>query len=323
MANEIANRLRAAVNGGRADFGETERSVKRVGGGIGRDEIDLTDKPCRAQPAPNGRAIGRGGGHGRALGLGRHDDPIHVNEARVARAEPEEVRIRPNSGVRSKAMVRLRPRRIRLAKNACEHRSRSFCGSSHDRSWACALFRARIFWPSAVSPVMSSVVMADMTGLPPPRFSPAAPMPLALTGFLAKEAAGGAMLHVVSAFDRIGEENAFAVLAKAAELAGARPRHHQPRHRPARLQNAAAHRRSRRQGAARRRARLYRRDRDRASARGGRRRSAQAPRRRGLARQRADRARRQGHDVYGDPDVRRARASTSSIPTPAFRSTAR
>ena len=46
------------------------------------------------------------------------------------------------------------------------------------------------------------------------------------------------MLKTVPAFDRIGEENAFEVLARADALRGAGPRHHQPRHRPAGLQDA-------------------------------------------------------------------------------------
>src|SRR5207247_1085736 len=73
----------------------------------------------------------------------------------------------------------------------------------------------------------------------------------------------------------------------------------------------AAHRRSRRQGAARRPSRLHARDRDSRRARGDRRRSRKTLRRDGLARYGADRARRQGHDVHGHPDVRRARRRPS------------
>ena len=40
-------------------------------------------------------------------------------------------------------------------------------------------------------------------------------------------------VHTVPAFDRIGEENAFAVLARATALAAPGQRHHQSRHRPA------------------------------------------------------------------------------------------
>ena len=100
--------------------------------------------------------------------------------------------------------------------------------------------------------------------------------------------------------------------------AAAGPRHHQSRHRPAGFQNAAAYRRGGGQGAARRRARLYRRDRHRALARGGGGGPQSPARRRGLARPRPDRAGRQGHDVHGDPDVRRAgrrhRLSRSRLP---------
>ena len=70
------------------------------------------------------------------------------------------------------------------------------------------------------------------------------------------------LIAINPAFGRMGEENAFAVLARAAELAAPGARHHQSRHRPARFQNSGPYRRGRRQGAARRRARLYRRDRD-------------------------------------------------------------
>ena len=51
------------------------------------------------------------------------------------------------------------------------------------------------------------------------------------------------MLHTIAGFDRIGEENAFAVLARATELAGARQGHHQSRHRPARFPHPRPHRR--------------------------------------------------------------------------------
>ena len=46
------------------------------------------------------------------------------------------------------------------------------------------------------------------------------------------------MLKTIAAFDRIGEENAFAVLARANALAAQGKRHHQPRHRPARFPHA-------------------------------------------------------------------------------------
>ncbi len=116
-----------------------------------------------------------------------------------------------------------------------------------------------------------------------------------------------AMLTTVEAFDRIGEENAFAVLARATELAPPGARHHQPRHRPAGLPDAASHRRGGRQGFARRPPWLHARDGHPAAARGGRGRPAQAPRRRGVARPGDDRAGRQGDHVHGHPDVRRAR----------------
>ena len=115
------------------------------------------------------------------------------------------------------------------------------------------------------------------------------------------------MLHTIAGFDRIGEENAFAVLARATELAGAGPRHHQSRHRPARFPHPRPHRRGGGQGAPRRPSRLHAGDRHQAAPRGGRRRHPPPPRRRGLARPGDHRARRQGHHVRRDPDVRRAR----------------
>ena len=92
------------------------------------------------------------------------------------------------------------------------------------------------------------------------------------------------MLHVVPAFDRIGEENAFAVLAKAAELQRqgrdiinlgiGQPDFKTPPH----IVEAAV--KALRDGEHGYTAG----DRHPALARGGRRRPAQAPRRRGLAR---------------------------------------
>ncbi len=65
------------------------------------------------------------------------------------------------------------------------------------------------------------------------------------------------MLHLVSAFDRIGEENAFAVLAKAAALqAKGRDIINLGIGQPD-FKTPPPYRRGRRQGAARRRARLY------------------------------------------------------------------
>ena len=115
------------------------------------------------------------------------------------------------------------------------------------------------------------------------------------------------MLKTVAAFDRMGEENAFAVLARATALAAqgrdiinlgiGQPDFPTP----------AAYRRGGGEGAARRPSRLY------AAVGILPLREAVAAdlhkrfRRRGRARPGADRARRQGHHVYGDPDVRRAR----------------
>ena len=58
------------------------------------------------------------------------------------------------------------------------------------------------------------------------------------------------MLKTIAAFDRIGEENAFAVLARANALVGAGPRHHQSWHRPAGFPHARFHRRGGGEGAA-------------------------------------------------------------------------
>ena len=92
---------------------------------------------------------------------------------------------------------------------------------------------------------------------------------------------------------------------RGGRTAAAGARHHQPRHRPARFQDAAAYRRGGRQGAARRPSRLH----------AG---TGILPLREAVAADlhsrfgvevspdRADRAGRQGHDVHGDPDVRRA-----------------
>ena len=114
------------------------------------------------------------------------------------------------------------------------------------------------------------------------------------------------MLHTIAAFDRLGEENAFAVLARATALAAARQGHHQSRHRPARLQDAGAYRRGGDQGAARRPSRLHAGDRPAGDARGGGAPHADDDRRRGLAGKRDDPARRQADHVCGDHHVRRA-----------------
>ena len=116
----------------------------------------------------------------------------------------------------------------------------------------------------------------------------------------------GKMLQTVAAFDRLGEENAFAVLARATALAAAGQGHHQPRHRPARLQDAGPHRRGRDQGAARRPPRLHAGDRAAGDTRGGRAPHADDDRRRGVARERDDPAGRQADHVCGDRHVRRA-----------------
>ncbi len=115
------------------------------------------------------------------------------------------------------------------------------------------------------------------------------------------------MLKTVAAFDRIGEENAFAVLARAMHLAAAGPRHHQSRHRPARLPHAGFHRRGGRQGAARRPSRLHARGRHSAVTRSGRRRPPQTLQGQRVARRSDDHAGRQADHVHVDPDVRRAR----------------
>ncbi len=130
-------------------------------------------------------------------------------------------------------------------------------------------------------------------------------------------------LRTIDAFDRIGEENAFAVLARANQLASegrdiinlgiGQPDFRTPEH----IVEAAVkalrdghHGYTAAVGIPALREAVARRtladDRDR-----------------GLAGAGADRAGRQGDDVRRDPDVRRARASISSIPTRASRSTAR
>ena len=125
------------------------------------------------------------------------------------------------------------------------------------------------------------------------------------------------MLTTIAGFDRIGEENAFAVLRPRHRASGRGPRHHQSRHRPARLPHPRPHRRSRDQGAPRRPPRLYAGDRHQAASRGGRRRHPPQSRRRGLARPGDDRAGRQGDDVRRDPDVRRTRRRIM-YPDPGF-----
>ena len=70
---------------------------------------------------------------------------------------------------------------------------------------------------------------------------------------------------------------------RARRACSARALDHQPRHRPARLPDAAAHRRGRDQGAARRPARLHAGPRHPAAARGGRGGHGAPPRRRGRA----------------------------------------
>ncbi len=113
------------------------------------------------------------------------------------------------------------------------------------------------------------------------------------------------MLRTIAAFDRIGEENAFAVLARATQARRGGPRHHQSRHRPAGFPHPRPHRRGRGEGAARRPSRLHPRKRHPAAARGGGRRSPQAVRRRRIARRGHDHAGRQADHVHVDPDVRR------------------
>ncbi len=115
-----------------------------------------------------------------------------------------------------------------------------------------------------------------------------------------------AMLKTIAAFDRIGEENAFAVLARAMQLAAAgrdiinlgigQPDFRTP----------GLHRRGRDQGAARRPSRLHARGRHLAAARSGGRRPAQALRGQGVARRGDDHAGRQADHVHVDHDVRRA-----------------
>ena len=83
--------------------------------------------------------------------------------------------------------------------------------------------------------------------------------------------------------------------------------HHQPRHRPARLQDAPAHRRGRHQGAARRPPRLHAGPGHSALARGGGEGPDPPPRRRGRPRHDRHHAGRQAHHVLLDPDVRPAR----------------
>ena len=82
---------------------------------------------------------------------------------------------------------------------------------------------------------------------------------------------------------------------------------HQPRHRPARLQDAQAHRRGRHQGAARRPPRLHAGPGHPAVARGGGEGPGPPPRRRGQPRHDRHHAGRQAHHVLLDPDVRPAR----------------
>ncbi len=83
--------------------------------------------------------------------------------------------------------------------------------------------------------------------------------------------------------------------------------HHQPRHRPARLQDAAAHRRGRHQGPARRPSRLHAGPGHPAAARGGGQGPQPPPRRRGRPGHDRHHAGRQAHHVLLDPDVRPAR----------------
>ena len=85
-----------------------------------------------------------------------------------------------------------------------------------------------------------------------------------------------------------------------------RARRHQPRHRPARLQDAAPCRRGRGQGPSRRPPRLYPRPRHSGASRGGRGGHRGAPRGGGGSGADRGRAGRQGHDVLRDPHVRGA-----------------
>ena len=114
------------------------------------------------------------------------------------------------------------------------------------------------------------------------------------------------MLQLVDNLERLGTETAFEVLARAEALAAPGQVHHQPRHRPARLQDAGPHRRSRHQGAARRPSRLYAGPGHPAAARGGGEGPQAPPRRRGAPRHHRHLAGRQAHHVLLDPDVRPA-----------------
>ena len=114
------------------------------------------------------------------------------------------------------------------------------------------------------------------------------------------------MLQLVPHLDRLGTETAFEVLARADALQAPGQVHHQPRHRPARLQDAGPHRRGRHQGAARRPSRLHAGAGHPAAARGGGARPEAPPRRRGASRHHRHLAGRQADHVLLDPDVRPA-----------------
>ena len=115
------------------------------------------------------------------------------------------------------------------------------------------------------------------------------------------------MLRTISAFGRIGEENAFAVLRPCNPTRRPGSRHHQSRYRPARLSHPRSHRRSRGESTARRPSRLHPGDRHSAAARGGRGRSLQAPEGQRIPRRGDDHAGGQADHVHVDPAVRRTR----------------
>ena len=94
-----------------------------------------------------------------------------------------------------------------------------------------------------------------------------------------------------------------------------RARHHQPRHRPARLQDPSPHRRGGGQGPSRRPPRLHPRPRDPRPSRGGRGGYRGPPRGGGGPGADCGRAGRQGHDVLRDPHVRGARRG-NHVPQP-------
>ena len=95
---------------------------------------------------------------------------------------------------------------------------------------------------SPVSPCFTAFTLAPVPGNTHRAHPALTHCPQRNIGLFEPKGGGRHMLTTIPGFDRIGEENAFAVLARAGALAAEGQGHHQSRHRPARLSDAGKHR---------------------------------------------------------------------------------